>query len=422
MNASAAPPQAVHATALMTGDEARSYAKELAESTMVSPYFRGSVPNMLYAIELGKNYGLQPTSVLQHIHVFESVAKDKNGREQTVLKAGLSAALMVYLARSAGHIVNTTANASFAKTTIVRGDSIFGKMLKGEVDAGELKHYSDILAALKEMGVDPKATAFTESTWNLEKAITAGLLNASGQGKGNWAKYPHSMLAARSKTDGIKLACEEVLIQLSDVAANIGEFATVDGRSIDVNWRYTADELGEDITDDGEVIKGSMVQDKAPFQRRSTATVSAPKTAPEPVVQRQQAPAPAPAAEVSPEEEKVRPFVEGADPEAVANYVKSPPGTEDADEKKRRIDMVLGMLVDRCEASRIVAVIEAICELTGIGPQDKVNLIMVIHKRSEKLGRLDSPVVFQPPGSDTPTHGDLAKAIVALVRPLMAAR
>lgn len=414
MNPSAETLRPVHPTALMTGDEARSYAKELAESTMVSPYFRGSVPNMLYAIELGRNYGLQPTSVLQHIHVFESVSKDN----KVVLKAGLSAALMVYLARSAGHIVNTTANASFAKTTIVRGDSIFGKMLKGEVDSGELKHYSDILTSLKELDVDPKATAFSESVWNLEKAITAGLLNAKGEGKGNWAKYPHSMLAARSKTDGIKLACEEVLIQLSDTAANIGEFSTVDGQAIDVNWRYTADELGEAITDEGEVVKTAPTQ--AP-PRRATATVTTPRPqpAPEPPVQHQQPVADTPA--VNPEEAKIRPFVETSDPSSLASWLKDPTGN-DEDEKKQRTEMVLRLLVSLCEASRIVAVIEAICELTDIEPQAKIPMIMQIHQLATAMDRIDSPVIFQPPGSENDTHGNLGNAIVAFVRPLMAVR
>jgi hypothetical protein len=232
-------------TELMTGDEMRRYAAELARSSMVSPYFRGSTANMLYAIELGRVYGMEPATILQNIHVFEGA--DKSGN--TVLKAGLSAALMVTLARRAGHIVKTSANPIKATCTIVRGDTILGKILKGRIPPEELSHYRDMLITLKDMGVDPKESMTTEVVWNEDKAKRAGLF-----GKGNWVKYPQSMYPARAKSEGIRLACEEVLIQLADRASQVGEL-TAAGQPIAIDFTHTADELGAPMTDEGETVR-----------------------------------------------------------------------------------------------------------------------------------------------------------------------
>ena len=438
--------QVVHRpTAIMTGDEARSYAKELADSTMVSPYFRGSVPNMLYAIELGQNYGLKPTSILQHIHVFETtVADKKTGNEQVVLKAGLSAALMVYLARTAGHIVNTTANPSFAKTTIVRGDSIFGKMLKGTVDPTELEHYSKILETLKEMGVDPKATAFSESVWNLEKAQTAGMLDAQGKGKGNWAKYPHSMLAARSKTDGIKLACEEVLIQISDQAANIGQLS-YEGVPIDVDWKYTADELGAAISDDGEVFSEQpqrMQQPRRnvqqapvaptdadpPARERINVTPSAADAARDIAAQAAADPSQAgwhsgtkaPAAAASSGNSKIHAFVAAKSGDDLAEWAKSKMESSDsAETKANQIATIMRILVDESPSSKVIDCVRGLCELTEMGATTKIGLIAEVHKAVEQLKRVDTPVTYTPPESGEPATKGLGEAILDFIRPLM---
>jgi len=270
VNLPAVSPQAVTPTALLTGEDARAYAKELSESTMVGPFFRGSVPNMLYAMELGKLYDLEPAAVLQNVHIFESV---KDGK--TTLKAALSANLMVTLARKAGHTVTTTSNPARAQTTIVRGDSIIGKLLKGEVDAEQLAHYATILSTLKDMGVDAQKLATTETFWNEEKAVTAGLF-----GKGNWAKYPGPMMAARSKSEGVRMACEEVLIQIANRAAVIemrhGPL-TADGQPLQVSWNYTADEMDASVTDDGEFVPGGSSTPKTrtvqqPQREQATVT------------------------------------------------------------------------------------------------------------------------------------------------------
>lgn len=243
MNLPATPSRIVSPTAMLTGNEARAYAENLSKSEMLSTFFQGSVENVLFAMELGKSYNLEPAALLQNIHVFETW---KDGVKS--LKATLSANLMVHLARHAGHIVTTKANANKATCTIIRGDTIFAKMLRGDIKAEELEHYSKILSTLKEMDMDPKAYAVTESVWTMDKAHTAGLVKE----KGNWVKYPHAMLAARSKADAVRMACEEVLITINNDADRIGGgFVDRHGNPISTSWTHLADELGGELTDDG---------------------------------------------------------------------------------------------------------------------------------------------------------------------------
>ena len=436
-------PQVVHRpSAIMTGDEARAYAKELADSTMVSPYFRGSVPNMLYAIELGQNYGLKPTSILQHIHVFETTVEDKKTkRVDTVLKAGLSSALMVYLARTAGHIVNTSASPSFGKTTIVRGDSIFGKMLKGTVDPSELEHYSNILNTLKEMGVDPKATAFTESVWNLEKAQTAGLLDARGQGKGNWKTYPHAMLAAHSKTDAVRLACEEVLIQISDTAANIGQLS-YEGVPIDVQWKHTADELGAEITDDGELVPSSNAPRTAvaprpqhqqsapepePVRERIVVTPSAADAARDIAAQAASDPSKAGwhggtqrAETKTAGGSRIQQFVNAKSGEDLATWAKMKIISNESDEvKATQVAQVMGILVEDSPSSKVIDCVRAICEMTDLDAGQKVELVAAIHKAVTQFQRVDAPVTYTAPGTEGSTSSGLGEAVMAFAAPLV---
>lgn len=273
MNLPVQSPQVVSPTSLLTGEEARAYAKTLSESTMVGPFFRGSVPNMLYAMELGKLYNLEPAAILQNVHVFDSSG---------VVKAGLSANLMTTLARQAGHIVNTTSNPSRASTTIVRGDTLIGKILRDfdNITAEQLAHYASILSTMKDMGVDAQKLATTEVFWNEDKAITAGLF-----GKGNWAKYPGQMMAARSKSEAVRMACEEVLIQITQ-RAGIVELEhgplTAEGQPVQISWGYTADELEGEVSESGETFGESTPtsQKKQPQREQATVTQIRPNVPP----------------------------------------------------------------------------------------------------------------------------------------------
>lgn len=358
MTLPAAAPPAVAPTKILLGEEARIHAEALAQSTIVPPYFRGSIPNMMFAIELGNVYGLQAATVLQNIHVFETT--DKQGR--AVVRAGISASLMATLARRAGHIVSVSATPSKATATLVRGDSIIGKMLKGTVSPEELAHYSNILSTLKDMEIDAKKLGISDAIWNEDKAVTAGLF-----GKGNWKTYPHAMFAARAKTDVIRLGCDEVLIQLADRAHNLGEFRTPDGRTIDVSYTHMADELGASIDDDGTSF------DVAPAASRPQDSMAPPR--PSTFKRREQA-------TVTPQEppkkpeanEQVRNFVESSDGDKIATWAENTVANKDIDDatRKHQIVTVLNLVGSLADVAKTATVTVALCEMNGWGNEEKL--------------------------------------------------
>lgn len=461
MNLPAAPSQVVSPTSLLTGEEARAYATDLAKSSMLSTFFQGSVENVMFAMELGKIYNLEPAALLQNIHVFETF---KDGVKS--LKASLSANLMVYLARNAGHIVTTKSNPNKASCTIIRGDTIFAKMLLGNISPEELAHYSNILSVLKEMDMDPKQYAVTEAVWSMEKAHTAGLVKE----KGNWVKYPHAMLAARAKADAIRMACEEVLIKLNNTAAAIGGgFSTADGLDISVDWTHTADELGASITDDGELIE---------LERGRSAQAAPRATQPQ-----AQKPAPAPARDDSldkaavqaqaqtdpskagwgkpsapePEPKKdpqaaqaaqVRSFVE-AKPFAETLTLLERTATADGladDARDARLGMLLNPVAELCtteqimqalgavqdhtdkallaiadyaQAAKVAEIVQEISLLEDIEPGDRLKQIYVIYNQLKASERLDDPAPFFDKASDQARETSLGKAVKILVQPLI---
>jgi hypothetical protein len=458
MNLPAVQPQVVSPTALLTGEERLAYAKDLSESTIISSFFRGSVPNMLYAMELGKIYDLEPAAILQNIHVFETW---KDGK--CTLKAGLSANLMVSLARKAGHIVTTTANPVKATTKIIRGDTILARMIRGDVDREELEHYTRILEALQKMGMKPDEIGVAEATWNETKATTAGLF-----GKGNWAKYPHAMLAARAKTDAVRLACEEVLIQLSNNAARIGQFATADGQPIDVRWGHTADELDAEITDDGELVSTSS----SPRPQRPSVTAQAPapepRPAPAPAVDQQQSaqadiaaqassdPSKAgwgkAAAETAPKTDgqaaKVRAFVEAKPFEETLKLLDrtaTADGMSDDDRRSRLVmllnpvaelcttdqimqvlaevpgcvDEALLAIADYAQAAKVAEVIQEIALAEDTEAKVRLGQVHTIYNRLKEHDRLDDPAPFFDKANDQARDTKLGSAVKILVQDLI---
>lgn len=459
MNLPAAPPRTVSPTALLTGEEARAYAKNLSESDMLSSFFQGSVANVMFAMELGRSYNLEPAALLQNIHVFETW---KDGK--CTLKASLSANLMVHLARNAGHIVTTKANQNKASCTIVRGDTIFAKMLRGDIAPDELAHYSNILSTLKEMEMDPKAYAVTESVWTMDKALTAGLIKE----KGNWVKYPHAMLAARSKADAVRMACEEVLITINNDADRIGGgFQTRDGQAIAMSWTHLADELGGSINEED----GSYVPiDK---ESRSTAVQAAPPvqaTAPAPQREDSSAKADIAAqasadpsragwgkqAEPAPEPKKdpqaaqaaqVRAFVEAKPFEETLSLIERTATAEGMSDSERtaRLEMLLSPVAELCTTDQIVQVLttvpgctdaalvaiadyaqankvaEILQEIT-LGDADnatRLSQAQTVYARLKEHDRLDDPAPFYDKAKDQGRDVNLGSAVKLLVQPLI---
>lgn len=403
---------------IMTGEESRAYAKELSESKIISQYFRGSIPNVLYAMELGRVYGLEAATVLQNIHVFP----DGKGN----LKAATSAHLMVTLARRAGHIVTTTSNPKGATCTIIRGDSIFGKMLKGNVDPEELAHYSTILSTLKDLDIDAKEMGVSQVRWTTEMAIRAELM-----GKDNWAKYPHSMFASAAKRDGVRVSCEEVLIQLADRSAQVmSEFGplSADGQPIEVAWSYTADELGASITDEGEEVSLPRRQGESapPKEPREEVTVGRPvpsstaSAAADIAAQAAANPAqagwhkerPAQESPKEPDDPAIRGFVVSKSPTDIAVWARQTILSGDIPEevKAQRTVTVMKILME-CDIDKVAAVVSAISALEGLTPNQKLDLMGRLHQSAKDSGVLSQEIEGGP--------SKLKEHIIATVQPLM---
>lgn len=233
------PRAAIVPAKVMSAQEMKDYAQALSSSTFLPQHFRGNEANVIYAIELGRSYGLEPVSIMKNIHVFD----DGQGR----LQAALSADLMVSLARNSGHMIHVKANANQATATLVRRELF-------EMDLDRLKVLADLGINMKDY------LTFTE-TWSMNDAGTAGLT-----GKQNWKKYPREMLKARVKGAIVRAAASEVLIQMSDVSARAGGLL-IGGQRIMPNTTHTADELGASITDEGEVVIER--EDRPRFKRKA---------------------------------------------------------------------------------------------------------------------------------------------------------
>lgn len=233
------PGRAIVPAKVMSAQEMKDYAKALSSSTFLPQHFRSNEANVIYAIELGRSYGLEPVSIMKNIHVFD----DGQGR----IQAALSADLMVSLARNAGHTIHVKANQNRATASLVRRE-LFEMNL-------------DRLKVLDGLGINMKDYLVFEETWSMDDAVTAGLAS-----KQNWKKYPRDMLKARVKAALVRAAASEVLIQMSDVSARAGGLV-IEGQQVMPVTTHTADELGAVITDEGEIVVERA--DRPRFKRKS---------------------------------------------------------------------------------------------------------------------------------------------------------
>ena len=203
---------------VLTASERREFAKSLSGSTFLPQHFRSNESNILYAVELGQSFGLEPVSIMKNIHVFD----DGQGRVQ----AALSADLMVSLARRAGHLVHVRSTATKAIATLVRGELLMMDL--------------DRMKALSDTGLPLKDLYTFEESWSEDDALAAGLLN-----KQNWKKYPRAMRQARAKAAVVRAGASEALIQMSDFSQQHGGLV-INGQRIMPETTHTADELGDE--------------------------------------------------------------------------------------------------------------------------------------------------------------------------------
>lgn len=198
-------------------------ATEVSQTALLPEHFHKNPANVQYAMELGHSLGVNPVAALRHIHVFP----DKNN----LLKAGLSADLMVTLARNAGHIVQLEGTMAKATATLIRGDSIVGRLLKGQIPGSEMELVEKTFELVKEIGLDPKSMGVFTESFSTDRANSIGLAN-----KTVWQHYGPEMCKARAKANCVRSGASEVLVGL----------------------QYTPEELGADVDAAGVPLVTSM--------------------------------------------------------------------------------------------------------------------------------------------------------------------
>jgi hypothetical protein len=328
------------ATRIMTAQETQQYATDLARSSLLSSYFQNNPANVMYAMELGRSYGMEPVAVLANIHVFD----DGQGRA----KAALSADFMVSLARREGHVVHVEYDARSEKAT---GTLIRRELL--EMDPTRLK-------LLQELGVDlAKAYTFRE-VWTREKASEAGLLN-----KSNWKKYFGDMLKARVKAAVVRAGASEALIQLSNAAALAGSLV-INGQAVAVTTTHTADELGAEMTDEGEKVTITRADEQRMTARPASTSVP------------RQPGTPAEQAGVDSVETKLQTFVENNTAEDLATFART-------------------IAADGTSAREL-----------------KITKLRQLHAACKRLGRLEAPV-----HSEDGSPATLNSILMGCVQPLL---
>lgn len=201
----------------------RQRATELSQSRLMPEHFANDPANVQYVMEIGHSLGIDPVTALSHVHVFA----DNDGK----LKSGLSADLMVALARNAGHIVHISGNQAKAMATLIRTDITPEK-----------------IELLKSVGIEPKDHMVFTEVWTAVRATDMGLMN-----KRNWKLYTPEMLKARVKSGVVRTGCSEVLLGVRKHFQSMGIELTAD-RDDDIaalTSRYTPDELGVETDEDG---------------------------------------------------------------------------------------------------------------------------------------------------------------------------
>lgn len=219
------------------GEVTRAKAAELSKSKLMPTHFYDNPANVQYVMEIGRALGIDPVSALSHVHVFP----DGDGK----LKCGLSADLMVALARAAGHKVYVTGNQVKATATLIR----YGEAKT--VEAVELAMKQ--VEYLKAMGIDPKEVNVFTEVWTADRATQIGLMK-----KFNWKTYTPEMLKARVKSAVVRTGASEVLIGITQIlqAMGVDLSDSMDDEIAITSARYTADELGAETDEDGVPIQG----------------------------------------------------------------------------------------------------------------------------------------------------------------------
>lgn len=206
-------------------EPSRATAAEISQSRLMPTHFYKNAASVQYVMEIGRSLGIDPVAALSHVHVWE---------QEGQLKSGLSADLMVALARNAGHTVHVRGNQVKAVATLIRGDITPEK-----------------IETMKLIGLDPKNYVVFEEVFTYEMADAAGLTK-----KSVWKKYPAAMNKSRVKSGVVRTGCSEVLLGVADRFREMGIELT-DNRDDEIalaSARYTPEELGAVVDEEGTPV------------------------------------------------------------------------------------------------------------------------------------------------------------------------
>jgi hypothetical protein len=280
-------------------------AARMSKSKLVPEHLANDAASAEYLMLLGAALGIEPVSAFQHIFVFP----DSKGR----LKAGMSAHLMHALAVAAGHTLHfTETNAVKATAVLVRRTSDeelnrfqrmreeerrqklarledltrLYKMQRGHIrdrieDLRDLASFEadvplDEIDGLRKQlaglhtqydfdtlrqsllvtDFDLSKMARFESTWTMNRAITAGL-----NGKDVWVKFGPEMLKSRAKTSVVRDGAIDVILGVKSILGEMGlTFSDDDHDELAVaSALYTPEELGADVDGDGVPLRGEVI-------------------------------------------------------------------------------------------------------------------------------------------------------------------
>ncbi len=176
--------------------------------------FRGNPASVAFAVEYAKALDVSPVTALIGIHIVDG-------------KPTASAGLISALVRRAGHRIRT--------------------WTEGTIEDGTFRAITTIVRA-----DDPEFTY--ESIWTLDRAVRAGLMKRTADGRivaakerSAWATYPENMCKSRTITEASRDAAEDAILGV----------------------HYTPEELGVDVDESGEpvytvtTVQASTVQEAA---------------------------------------------------------------------------------------------------------------------------------------------------------------
>ncbi len=179
-----------------------AYCAELSRANALPAQYRGRPADLLFAVEYADSLGLHPIAAVTGIQVIEG-------------KPTASAGLISMLVRRAGHKLRI-------KVT-------------GSIPSRDLAATAELVRA-----DDPTFTY--RATWDLPRAVRAGLCTVADDGSPRarskdgkvlpWEKYPEAMLKARAITEVGRDGAEDALLGVHYTAEEMGAVVDEDGTPV----------------------------------------------------------------------------------------------------------------------------------------------------------------------------------------------